>query len=65
MGAESRSVTAEPSERVSGARQAPNPNFASALDNIPKPTETLVGVGTLAHPGCLIEIDAIAVLEDP
>jgi enamine deaminase RidA (YjgF/YER057c/UK114 family) len=30
-----------------------------------KPTDTLLGVDTLAHPGCLIEIDAIAVLEDP
>ena len=30
-----------------------------------KATDTLLGVDTLAHPGCLIEIDAIAVLEDP
>jgi enamine deaminase RidA (YjgF/YER057c/UK114 family) len=30
-----------------------------------KPTDTLLGVDTLAHPGCLIEIDAIAVVEDP
>jgi enamine deaminase RidA (YjgF/YER057c/UK114 family) len=29
------------------------------------PTDTLLGVDTLAHPGCLIEIDAIAVVEDP
>jgi enamine deaminase RidA (YjgF/YER057c/UK114 family) len=29
-----------------------------------KPTDTLLGVDTLAHPGCLIEIDAIAVVED-
>jgi enamine deaminase RidA (YjgF/YER057c/UK114 family) len=28
-----------------------------------KPTDTLLGVDGLAHPGCLIEIDAIAVLE--
>jgi enamine deaminase RidA (YjgF/YER057c/UK114 family) len=30
-----------------------------------KPTDTLLGVETLAHPGCLIEIDAVAVLEEP
>jgi enamine deaminase RidA (YjgF/YER057c/UK114 family) len=30
-----------------------------------KPTDTLLGVDALAHPGCLIEIDAIAVVEDP
>lgn len=30
-----------------------------------KPTDTLLGVETLAHPGCLIEIDAIAVAGDP
>jgi enamine deaminase RidA (YjgF/YER057c/UK114 family) len=29
-----------------------------------KPTDTLLGVDILAHPGCLIEIDAIAVGED-
>lgn len=29
-----------------------------------KPADTLVGVKTLAHPGCLIEIDAIAVVDD-
>lgn len=28
-----------------------------------KPADTLVGVETLAHPGCLIEIDAIAVVD--
>jgi hypothetical protein len=33
VGAETRSVTTEPSERVSAARQAPNPSFARALDN--------------------------------
>ena len=27
-----------------------------------KPADTLVGVQTLAHPGCLIEVDAIAVI---
>jgi len=26
-----------------------------------KPANTLVGVAALAHPGCLIEVDAIAV----
>jgi hypothetical protein len=41
-GAEARSVTAEPSERVSGARQAPNPSFASALDNSLEHTDTEV-----------------------
>jgi enamine deaminase RidA (YjgF/YER057c/UK114 family) len=30
-----------------------------------KPADTLVGVATLAHPGCLIEIEAIAVVDDP
>lgn len=28
-----------------------------------KPTDTLIGVQSLAHPGCLIEVDAIAVLD--
>jgi hypothetical protein len=27
-----------------------------------KPVDTLIGVAALAHPGCLIEVDAIAVL---
>lgn len=27
-----------------------------------KPVDTLVGVETLAHPGCLLEVDAIAVI---
>ena len=30
-----------------------------------KPVDALIGVKTLAHPGCLIEIEAIAVLDDP
>ena len=30
-----------------------------------KPADALIGVETLAHPGCLIEIDAIAVVDDP
>jgi enamine deaminase RidA (YjgF/YER057c/UK114 family) len=30
-----------------------------------KPVDALIGVETLAHPGCLIEIDAIAVVDDP
>jgi enamine deaminase RidA (YjgF/YER057c/UK114 family) len=29
-----------------------------------KPADTLVGVETLAHPGCLIEIEAVAVVDD-
>ena len=37
----------------------------AALFGDHKPTDTLVGVETLAHPGCLIEVDAIAVVEDP
>jgi enamine deaminase RidA (YjgF/YER057c/UK114 family) len=28
-----------------------------------KPADTLVGVQALAHPGCLIEVDAIAVTD--
>ena len=28
-----------------------------------KPADTLVGVAILAHPGCLIEVEAIAVTE--
>jgi enamine deaminase RidA (YjgF/YER057c/UK114 family) len=36
----------------------------AALFGDHKPTDTLLGVETLAHPGCLIEVDAIAVLED-
>ena len=28
-----------------------------------KPADTLVGVATLAHPGCLIEVEAIAVVD--
>lgn len=27
-----------------------------------KPVDTLVGVDTLAHPGCRLEVDAIAVI---
>ncbi len=27
-----------------------------------KPVDTLLGVDTLAHPGCLLEVDAIAVI---
>jgi enamine deaminase RidA (YjgF/YER057c/UK114 family) len=30
-----------------------------------KPVDALIGVKTLAHPGCLIEIEAIAVADDP
>jgi enamine deaminase RidA (YjgF/YER057c/UK114 family) len=30
-----------------------------------KPADALIGVKTLAHPGCLIEIEAIAVVDDP
>jgi enamine deaminase RidA (YjgF/YER057c/UK114 family) len=30
-----------------------------------KPVDAIVGVETLAHPGCLIEIEAIAVVDDP
>jgi enamine deaminase RidA (YjgF/YER057c/UK114 family) len=30
-----------------------------------KPVDTLIGVQTLAHPGCLIEIEAIAVVDNP
>jgi enamine deaminase RidA (YjgF/YER057c/UK114 family) len=30
-----------------------------------KPADTLVGVETLAHPGCLIEIEATAVVDAP
>jgi enamine deaminase RidA (YjgF/YER057c/UK114 family) len=30
-----------------------------------KPADTLVGVATLAHPGCLIEVDAVAVVDGP
>ena len=29
-----------------------------------KPVDALIGVKSLAHPGCLIEIEAIAVLDD-
>jgi enamine deaminase RidA (YjgF/YER057c/UK114 family) len=36
----------------------------AALFGEHKPTDTLVGVETLAHPGCLIEIEAIAVVDD-
>jgi enamine deaminase RidA (YjgF/YER057c/UK114 family) len=30
-----------------------------------KPADTLLGVQALAHPGCLIEVEAIAVIDDP
>ena len=30
-----------------------------------KPADALIGVKTLAHPGCLIEIEAIAVIDGP
>jgi enamine deaminase RidA (YjgF/YER057c/UK114 family) len=36
----------------------------AALFGDHKPTDTLLGVQALAHPGCLIEIDAIAVVGD-
>jgi enamine deaminase RidA (YjgF/YER057c/UK114 family) len=29
-----------------------------------KPADTLVGVGALAHPGCPIEVEALAVVDD-
>jgi enamine deaminase RidA (YjgF/YER057c/UK114 family) len=29
-----------------------------------KPADALIGVQTLAHPGCLIEVEAIAVVDD-
>ena len=30
-----------------------------------KPADTLLGVQALAHPGCLIEVEAIAVVDEP
>ncbi len=30
-----------------------------------KPADALIGVKTLAHPGCLIEVEATAVVDDP
>src|SRR6476619_5632233 len=35
-----------------------------ALFGEPKPADTLLGVRALAHPGCLIEVEAIGVVED-
>ena len=35
----------------------------SAVFGDHKPADTLVGVGALAEPGCLIEVDAIAVVD--
>jgi len=35
-----------------------------ALFNDHKPADALIGVKALAHPGCLIEIEAIAVVDD-
>jgi enamine deaminase RidA (YjgF/YER057c/UK114 family) len=35
-----------------------------ALFDDHKPADALIGVKTLAHPGCLIEIEAIAVVDD-
>jgi enamine deaminase RidA (YjgF/YER057c/UK114 family) len=35
-----------------------------ALFNDHRPADALIGVKTLAHPGCLIEIEAIAVVDD-
>jgi enamine deaminase RidA (YjgF/YER057c/UK114 family) len=37
----------------------------AALFEEHKPVDALIGVETLAHPGCLIEIEAIAVVDDP
>ncbi len=37
----------------------------AALFGEHKPVDALIGVDTLAHPGGLIEIEAIAVLDDP
>lgn len=36
----------------------------AALFGDHKPVDTLVGVAALAHPGCLIEVDAMAVVDD-
>jgi enamine deaminase RidA (YjgF/YER057c/UK114 family) len=36
-----------------------------ALFDDHKPADALIGVQTLAHPGCLIEVEAIAVVDDP
>jgi enamine deaminase RidA (YjgF/YER057c/UK114 family) len=36
-----------------------------ALFDDHKPADTLVGVAALAHPGCRIEIEAIAVVDEP
>jgi enamine deaminase RidA (YjgF/YER057c/UK114 family) len=35
----------------------------AALFGDHKPVDTLLGVDTLAHPGCLLEVDAIAVID--
>jgi len=35
----------------------------AALFGDHKPADTLVGVETLAHPGCLIEVEAVAVVD--
>jgi enamine deaminase RidA (YjgF/YER057c/UK114 family) len=37
----------------------------AALFGDHKPVDTLVGVAMLAHPGCPIEIEAIAVVDEP
>lgn len=37
----------------------------AALFGDHKPVDALIGVKTLAHPGCLIEVEAIAVVGDP
>jgi enamine deaminase RidA (YjgF/YER057c/UK114 family) len=36
----------------------------AALFEDHKPADALIGVTTLAHPGCLIEVEAIAVVDD-
>jgi enamine deaminase RidA (YjgF/YER057c/UK114 family) len=50
---------------VAGLREQHLPAIEAArvaLFGDHKPVDTLLGVQTLAHPGCLVEVDAIAVL---
>jgi enamine deaminase RidA (YjgF/YER057c/UK114 family) len=53
---------------VAGLREEHLPAIEAgrvALFGEHKPADTLIGVQALAHPGCLIEVEAIAVVDDP
>jgi len=52
---------------VAGLREESLPQIEAGRASLfgdHKPADTLLGVQALAHPGCLIEVEAIAVVDD-